>query len=832
MNLVHEIYEFFNEAEEDTLTEKRARRSRSEMEPPEKTKKYSVDINPEEIKSSFKPGSVHEIRFTITTPGTGKTRKVYSIYRKLSEEEYKKLVPPSNLKVLTLVDPASEVQHDRDVYYITIPTVKYGKRTGKDYTYFVYLTKNSVDSLSAEEKEKLNLKLVPISDISKGINNFPLDFFTFGEYISSLSKEKQVRAKRASKVKDTASDEEALDVDLSALLGLEDIEPETEPKEEEPENVKAAKKKAAIFMLDDKVERTFSQIIKNYDISNTTSNTEKERKEAKDKLGEMLKRFLDSLFDMTDNELERKAIIDYSVAQKLENKKGLLTLIKTSYDNMESIKETLKEASEIKDDQVYSASVKYGSGKSKEVKLNGKSLKKLIGDQEFVYSRDIPFERVIDDPRREVGMTTVKGTIKVEPPVGGKLKLVGRRTPEGEPIAYDPAAKAPEEKDDVPTRSLKTSISGQGVRSFKVPVNMGVKMVDVKPSQLAYKYYIISLDDKQIAHGTNDWSEAKEKAKQLGDRFRAVQKAALPALGVKIDEALSLADKETLKNYRISFTIQSDMDPDKQYNIADNVKEFKDEKTKFTIVLKEVGVLTFDKSGTASFKYSKDNKDYQALNIPDDLTKLVKKSFEPAKPEDNSDAQLEAYIRKRIKQAIKEAEISQYWGYQGKDVKKKRLEEYMKKYEWGFQDSDNPHTHSIGSEIHSIVNKLVHELGDEGVAMFNSYAPKGYEISNPDDLNDMSDSPLGSQLTQPYNPDSLTARGGRVAEMTGPVAYKGQGADQLDRLVKDMSPKLKDAIKAKSSAMQAKDLITVFRQRYKVSDDVKDDEIYNKVKIA
>ena len=48
--------------------------------------------------------------------------------------------------------------------------------------------------------------------------------------------------------------------------------------------------------------------------------------------------------------------------------------------------------------------------------------------------------------------------------------------------------------------------------------------------------------------------------------------------------------------------------------------------------------------------------------------------------------------------------------------------------------------------------------------MFNSYAPKGYEIARPDDLNDMADTPLGSQLYQPYDPNSLTARGGRIAE--------------------------------------------------------------------
>jgi hypothetical protein len=212
---------------------------------------------------------------------------------------------------------------------------------------------------------------------------------------------------------------------------------------------------------------------------------------------------------------------------------------------------------------------------------------------------------------------------------------------------------------------------------------------------------------------------------------------------------------------------------------------------------------------------------------------MVKKALAPAKDDKAAEPKLEAYIRKRIRQAIKEAEVSQYWGYQGKDVKKKRLEEYLKRYDWGFQDSENPYTHSQGSAKHAIVSKLAHELqamGVDAVAIFNSYAPDGYQVSDINQLDYASDSPLGSQLTQPYNPDSLTARGGRVAEMNGPVPYKGQGADQLDRLVKDMSPKLKDAVKTKSDSKQAKELISVFRQVYKMADDVTDDDIYNKIK--
>jgi hypothetical protein len=110
----------------------------------------------------------------------------------------------------------------------------------------------------------------------------------------------------------------------------------------------------------------------------------------------------------------------------------------------------------------------------------------------------------------------------------------------------------------------------------------------------------------------------------------------------------------------------------------------------------------------------------------------------------------------------------------------------MKKYEWGFQDSEDPYVRSNGTEKHSIVNKLVHELGDEGVAIFNSYAPKGYEIARPDDLNDMADSPLGSQMARPFEPNTLTARGGRVAEEAKYDSLYNQAKRDVENKYKDI----------------------------------------------
>jgi hypothetical protein len=135
--------------------------------------------------------------------------------------------------------------------------------------------------------------------------------------------------------------------------------------------------------------------------------------------------------------------------------------------------------------------------------------------------------------------------------------------------------------------------------------------------------------------------------------------------------------------------------------------------------------------------------------------------------------------------------------------------------------------------MHAIVSKLVHELeamGVDAIAIFNSYAPKGYQVSDLNQLDYASDSPLGSQLTQPYNPDSLTARGGRVAEQ-GAVDYSGPNAGELDKLIKDSKwDKLKAAIRLKKDSKDSKDLLQMFRDYTKLSQKIDDETLYQKLK--
>jgi hypothetical protein len=399
----------------------------------------------------------------------------------------------------------------------------------------------------------------------------------------------------------------------------------------------------------------------------------------------------------------------------------------------------------------------------------------------------------------------------------------------------------PEKKPGVKGDTLQTiEKEPVDIKNINKLANFKVNTGKYKTSELPWPFYVVDTKNKKLVKGFTSLGKAKEYAAKKGDDHKAYQKQAIS--GLNLSEALSKEDITKLKSNRVSFTIQSALDPDKQFNISDNVREVKEEKGKVILVLAEAGIVTFDKEGTGVFKYSKDNKEYQALNVPSDLNSIVKKALAPKEDKKEPESQLESYIRKRVRQAIKEAEVSQYWGYQGKDVKKKRLEEYLKRYEWGFQDSENPYTHSNGSAIHAIVSKLVHELaamGVDAIAIFNSYAPNGYQVSDLNQLDYASDSPLGSQLTQPYNPDSLTARGGRVAEdgmWGGPAKSKGQKADQLPRIIASpQSSKIVPAIKAKKSAEEAAGLISILRQANSMpppeeGGHVTDQEIYDAIK--
>jgi hypothetical protein len=377
------------------------------------------------------------------------------------------------------------------------------------------------------------------------------------------------------------------------------------------------------------------------------------------------------------------------------------------------------------------------------------------------------------------------------------------------------------------------------------------KYVNKSAGTKTFKYYIIAngkvlKDEKGNALGTDDKGEADVMASKKGPDAKVATKEDLKKIISKTDAPKvpgnkfadyvktwgeAVENEKELVSKQISFNIKSNpkdpidpknpKDPDVEGEVSGNAKSATfNKKDGLVITMDDNSQVIFSNEDTG--KYYKNPQDKNTFSVvsfvPQNLSSVLKKVFSPSKEPSKTESKLESYIRKRIKRALQETELSQYMGVQGPEVKKKRLEEYMKKYEWGFQKSEDPYVRSNGTEKHSIVNKLVHELGDEGVAIFNSYAPKGFEISRPDNLNDLADSPLGSQMARPFEPNTLTMRGGRVAEdgMWGPVEPKGQKADQLTRIIADpqsskIVPVIKKAIKNNKSVEELEGLIKIIR---------------------
>ena len=476
------------------------------------------------------------------------------------------------------------------------------------------------------------------------------------------------------------------------------------------------------------------------------------------------------------------------------NAKGMkdLGIIRTDLYEPEPEKPTERTPEEMS----YKISTKVGDGKEQDGNMTGKNIiKYLKTNPEYsnISFKDLKEKQPYKLKGKE-GQNIVI-TIKSLTPFGQSGKRNAFDTIDAAQSKRDRKANEPE------TRKVSVRIPYQTPQTVSYAVNKGVKMAKVNPAELTYKFYVVDVDKNEPVKGFDNWGETKREAQKMGPKYKAMQKGEI--ISNKVNEALSKEDITKLKSSRMSFTIQSQLKADEQYNVSDTVKEVKEEKGNIIIELSQAGTVTFDKEGTGKFFYKKDKQYYQTLNVPQATLDIIKKALAPSKDTKEPESQLEAYIRKRIRQAIKEAQVSQYWGYQGKDVKKKRLEEYLKRYEWGFQDSNNPYTHSNGSAIHAIVSKLVHELAAMGVnaiAIFNSYAPEGYQVSDLNQLDYASDSPLGSQLTQPYNPDSLTARGGRIAEAN---------EEQIDAMFDDnvpMDQQLKNAEELASDYMRDRTL--------------------------
>ncbi len=349
----------------------------------------------------------------------------------------------------------------------------------------------------------------------------------------------------------------------------------------------------------------------------------------------------------------------------------------------------------------------------------------------------------------------------------------------GDKTKTSTTSKSDDKKEPEPeTRNVPGArVSGErrGGGTIKVPYNKGVAIASTKPST-EYPYYIVDVDNESVVKGVSSIEAGRVAIKELPKQqssYKVMSGVATKAKGYlkesKLSDAIkSKTQKRNLKGKTVSFVLPGDnSDPDSLKNIEDVIQSVSvnTEKNVLEIKLEGKGRLIFKihEDGFITPIYNKGQEVKKVKNIGETLQKILDELY-PI--QNNEDTVLEAYIRERIKQAIKESGEYNYVGLEGPEVKKKHLEDYLKRYEWGWQKEDeNLSKKEMGNEIHGVVAKYVTELGDDGIDLFNSYAPEEYQISSLDDLEKYgADQVSGLSLGAQYNPEKWIGRGDRVAE--------------------------------------------------------------------
>ena len=381
---------------------------------------------------------------------------------------------------------------------------------------------------------------------------------------------------------------------------------------------------------------------------------------------------------------------------------------------------------------------------------------------------------------------------EIVPKSGGKSSVVNMTKNQA-----DNLLKNPKYTDKFTITQKSSSPVGRGDnRKVVTTYAPGVKAADTnKPSQLKdrpsadikgikpktkevappKRWQVIDKSDPNniVVVGADD---DREKAKAMKGDNPNIQ--VIPVLGLKVlqleplEEVLDDTTKKDLESANVSFIIPGEGDTDQKLDVSDTVKTavFNNKDNSLTINLAGGNrvVFTPDAAGKPVGVYfsKQDGQEVskQVLDVQPPLTTAIDKVYASKKKEEPVNETLENYIRERIRQAIKEGEEGQYIGMVGPEVLKKKLKEYMTRYEWGHQHSGNPAVKARGQEIHGIVSKMVFELGDDGVAIFNEYAPEEYQIENKEDLGNDPAFKVGlGPQDRDFNPEELTGRVGRVA---------------------------------------------------------------------
>lgn len=260
-------------------------------------------------KSSYEPGKVHAISFKAMRPDASKATglhpaKFITIYRKISEQEYNTL---KKAKIFFSVVPSDAQEHDMDVYNIVVPKDLYGTRRGVLHDYFVYSSKEQVNALTPENKEKLKLELIPLTQvIEKGIGRTQMTNNELKSFLANA--DKKIRQRKPTAPKPAAQDKED-DQDFAA----ED------------------RKEASKFTTRDDIDRLFNKVISSYNNYKNPNSPSFGKPVAKEMFYDVMDDYFKKLGEFTTDPYVMAAVLDL-IEPKLSGKAGLFKQFTDYFD--------------------------------------------------------------------------------------------------------------------------------------------------------------------------------------------------------------------------------------------------------------------------------------------------------------------------------------------------------------------------------------------------------------------------------------------------------------------------------------------------------------------
>lgn len=309
---------------------------------------------------------------------------------------------------------------------------------------------------------------------------------------------------------------------------------------------------------------------------------------------------------------------------------------------------------------------------------------------------------------------------------------------------------------------------------------------EVKPEEVSQEdiknakfndYLVIDTENNKVIGIYDDGAKAKRKERENIDYVAITKDAARFRFKdlikeQKEDGKSTNKDKiQSLVGESITFTVLGTEGAGSKEQVSNTVKKatYQEDVKKALLLMTDGARLYIYKDSAGKPTSSYYPKDFDGTVIQNDPKHRVISTTPPLEDVINSiydvgkEAVLEAYIREKIKSMLSEFDAGSAIGSTGPNVIKKKLSDYMKKYdpEWGTDPS--PLQRSIGSEYEGIISKLVYELNEKepglGTQIYNKYT----------------DIPLSGgqayQATPPpvklaYDPTKLVSRGGRIAEKT------------------------------------------------------------------